>query len=232
MPDVPINEFVLPVVEATPSEPYPRIERYRGTAFAIGQSGVIVTAAHVIDSPRAHLAVETPGKNGGSLLWSLQAMEKHPEEDVAVARVQFGAQTPYSPLRVSTEPQYGSATWMLWGYPEDAMYDVAGPVIKPHPELVYVEGYVRRRMPYNIELPAIRGRRLYECGGLAGRGCSGSPVISKKLSGENWPVIGVYIGERLDPERGLAVSFVVRLDDLADWKPKSLGRALRDASCV
>ena len=99
------------------------------------------------------------------------------------------------------------------------------------PELVYVGGYIRRRIPDSVSIPAIRGQNLYESGGLAGQGCSGGPVILKRSTEENnWPVIGVYIGERLDPARGLFVSYAARMDDLLSWTPEVLGQSLLDES--
>lgn len=119
---------------------------------------------------------------------------------------------------------------MVWGYPEDVMYEVvAEGLAKPRPSLVYVAGYIRRRMPTDADVPAIRGRHLHECGGLAGPGCSGGPVILRRL-GDDWPIIGVYLGERLAPDRGLFVSYAARADDLAEWVPGVLGQSLLNES--
>jgi hypothetical protein len=42
----------------------------------------------------------------------------------------------------------------------------------------------------------------------------------------DWPVVGVYVGERIAADRGLFVSYAVRMDDVADWIPTVLGRSL------
>jgi hypothetical protein len=117
---------------------------------------------------------------------------------------------------------------MLWGYPEDVMNDlVVGDVAIPRPELVFVSGDVRRRVPADVRLPRVRGKALYELGGLAGQGCSGSPVILKNRARDrHWPVFGVYVGERIAVDRGLVVSYAVRIDDVCDWSPPVLGRSL------
>lgn len=117
---------------------------------------------------------------------------------------------------------------MLWAYPEDVMYElVTDGVAAVRPELVYVGGYVRRRMPQDVEVPMVRGRKLYECGGLAGPGCSGAPVIGTGgMAAGQWPVTGVYVGERINVGDGVFVSYAVRIDDLAEWSPPALGRSL------
>jgi hypothetical protein len=228
MPDIPINEFVVPVVEAVPEQPYTRVTRYRGTGFLFGQRGAVLTAEHVVRRPVNELAIATPGPDGGLRLWSLQGVEAHATEDLAVGVAQLGDALPESPLRISSQPQYGSASWMLWGYPEDVMRDlVIDDIAVERPELVFVSGYIRRRMPSDIEVPQVRGGVLYECGGLAGRGCSGAPVIrTDQVREGDWPVVGVYVGERIATDRGLFVSYAVRVDDVADWIPTVLGRSL------
>jgi hypothetical protein len=228
MPDIPINEFVVPVVEAVPDEPYARITRFRGTGFMFGPRGAVCTAEHVVRTPADELAIATPNRDGGFRLWSLQGVEAHATEDVAVGIVSLGDSLPESPLRMTDDPQYGSASWMLWGYPEDVMRDrVVDGVAGEHPELVFVNGYIRRRMPSDIDVPQVRGRALYECGGLAGRGCSGAPVIrTDQVRAGYWPVVGVYVGQRIAADRGMFVSYAVRLDDVADWIPTVLGQSL------
>lgn len=228
MLNIPINEFVVPVVEAIPGEPYARVTRYRGTGFFVGSRGAVLTAAHVVDNADEELAVAVPTPAGGSRLWSLQGVERHPTEDIAVGIADLAEAVPKSPLRVTREPQFGSAQWMLWGYPEDIMYDlVVGGTAVLRSELVFVSGYVRRRVPQDVEIPQVRGRALYECGGLAGPGCSGSPMIlTNQIQDRHWPMFGLYVGERIASDRGLFVSYAVRMDDVLDWSPRVLGRPL------
>lgn len=234
MPDIPINEFVVPVVEAVPEAPYARVTRYRGTGFLFGARGAVLTAEHVVRNPNDELAIATPNPAGGLRLWSLQGIEPHETEDVAVGLVQLGAVLPQSPLRILGEPQNSSASWMLWGYPEDVMRDlIVDDVAIERPELVFVSGYIRRRMPTDVAIPQVRGRALYESGGLAGQGCSGAPVIlTRESRSGHWPVLGVYVGERIAVERGLFVSYAVRMDDIVSWEPAVLGRSLLAESMV
>lgn len=114
MPDIPIDEFVVPIVEAVPDEPYARITRFRGTGFRFGPRGAVLTAEHVVRKPVDELAIATPNPDGGFRLWSLQGVEAHATDDVAVGVASLGDSLPESPLRITNEPQYGSASWMLW----------------------------------------------------------------------------------------------------------------------
>jgi hypothetical protein len=231
--DIPINEFVVPIVEAVlDSDGSARVLRYRGTGFLFGARGALLTAQHVVTDPTDELAILTPKASGGSRVWSLTSVEAHPTEDVAIGLVPLDGDVPESPLRICSESQYGSAPWMLWGYPEDVMYElVIDGVAAVRAELVYVGGYVRRRMPQDVAVPMVRGRKLYECGGLAGPGCSGAPVIrTSAVVAGHWPVIGVYVGERINVGDGVFVSYAVRIDDLAEWSPSGLGRSLLEES--
>ena len=110
MPEIPINEFVVSVVEAVPEQPYARVTRYRGTGFLFRPRGAVLTAEHVVRAPANELAIATPNRGGGLRLWSLQGVEAHPTEDVAAGIADLGDALPESPLRISSEPQYGSAS--------------------------------------------------------------------------------------------------------------------------
>jgi hypothetical protein len=158
---------VVAVVEAVlDSDSYARVLRYRGTGLLFGARGALLTAQHVVVDPTDELALLTPRSSGGSRVWSLTSVESHPTEDVAVGLVPLEGDTPESPARICPDSQYGAAPWMLWGYPEDVMCElVVDGVGAVRPELVYVGGYVRRRMPQDVEVPMVRGRKVYECGG-------------------------------------------------------------------
>lgn len=236
MPDgLPINEFVLPMVEAKlGGDGYVHVTRYRGTGFLIGSRGALVTAGHVVEEAQEELAVLTPNADGDAgsewRVWSLTSVERHPSEDVAIGLVALDT-VPASPLRISPEPQYGSAPWMVWGYPEDVMREyVVDDRAVVRPELVYVSGYIRRRIPRFIDIPKVQGEDLYESGGVAGAGCSGAPVISARISDQQWPVIGVYLGQRVVVEEGVFVSYAAAFDRAANWTPEVLGCSILDES--
>lgn len=93
--DIPINEFVVPVVEAVlDSAGYARVRRYRGTAFLLGARRAVLTAQHVVVDPTDELAILTPKSSGGSRVWSLTSVEAHPTEDVAVGLVPLEGDVP------------------------------------------------------------------------------------------------------------------------------------------
>lgn len=104
--------------------------------------------------------------------------------------------------------------YMLWGYPVDVQYEVPNEhgVALPRPDLVYVEGYVRRRLS-NIDLPGIRGSQFFELDSAAGAGCSGAPVILRQTGGGDWQVTGVYVGNRVNETEGVRVGYATRVAD-------------------
>ena len=111
----------------------------------------------------------------------------------------------------------------MWGYPEDIAQELEGQgrVIE-RPELIYAEGYIRRRISQHA-FPGIRGTQLFELSEVVGPGCSGSPIyINRKPF---WDVIGIYIGERLN-ERSTSVAYAIREDVFRDWVPTCLGSSI------
>lgn len=98
-PDVRIDSFVVPVVEARQGDGgFAEVTKYRGTGFLFGRRGAVMTAGHVVDEPSDELAVLTPGAGGGWDVWSVLGIERHSTEDVAVGLVPFvtsGAEVPY-----------------------------------------------------------------------------------------------------------------------------------------
>lgn len=187
-----------------------------------------------MDDATHELALALAAADGTWRMWSLQRVERHPNEDVAVGIVPLPTESvPESPIQLSTDADHSSGEWMVWGYPEDAMYDLVfdGRAVA-RPDLVYVSGYIRRRLS-GIEVPRVRGTQLYECGGLAGPGVSGGPVILRYRRSPDWPAIGVYIGERIAVDRGLFIPYVARLAELCHWIPETLERSLaEEASAI
>jgi hypothetical protein len=100
--------------------------------------------------------------------------------------------------------------YMLWGYPKDVQYETTNDrgLALPRPDLVYAEGYVRRRLS-DVEIPLVRGRNFYELSSAAGKGFSGAPVIKKQHGGGDWQVAGVYVGQRTNEVEGVRVGYAV-----------------------
>lgn len=116
--------------------------------------------------------------------------------------------------------------YRMFGYPEDATYEiVSGSTAIPRPDLIYVEGYIRRRT--NHEIPSLIGRSFFELSDVAGQGCSGSPIF--KFSQPVWEVVGVYVGEKIN-DRATSVAYAVREDSFRDWTPAILGTSVLSES--
>ena len=116
-----------------------------------------------------------------------------------------------------------SRDYKQFAYPDDMMYELndAGKAIG-RPDMIYLQGYIRRRT--NHPIPYMRGTSLFELSQVGGTGCSGSPIF-KITTTNQWRVMGVYVGERLN-DRGTSVSYAVREDAIRDWSPQILGHSL------
>jgi hypothetical protein len=130
---------------------------------------------------------------------------------------------------VSSETVHGSSHYYLFGYPEDAAYEIVrDDRAQVRPDLVYSEGHVRRRIA-GVPLPKIRGTVFLELSGVAGGGCSGSPVFKTRSPFEirrPWLLTGVYVGERIT-DRATSVGYAVPSDEISSWAPDLLGRTLQ-----
>ncbi len=215
-----IRDNVLPLIEVDidEAEAGVTLRCFVGSAFLIGRRSFAITAAHVVASPkRIAVAFATPT---GWFAHPIAAIETHPSEDVAVFRVK--TENLRSICRVVGSRENSGLRYMQFAYPEEMMFEL------PHdgrtdgrPDLVYLEGYIRRRT--NHQIPAILGQSLYEVSAVAGSGCSGSPIIrAPRAGGGVWNVIGVYVGEKVN-ERGVGVGYAVRSDAFSDWIPEILG---------
>jgi hypothetical protein len=119
-----------------------------------------------------------------------------------------------------------SERYRLFGYPDDATYELLdGNKALMRPDLVYNEGYIRRR--YVSPLPSVEGTAFYELSEVAGSGASGAPVC--KFTHPVWEVIGIYVGERIN-ERATSVSYAVREQAFRNWVPKILGKSILEES--
>ena len=238
-----VRDFVFPLLSASFNGTEIRFLDLLGTGFVIGSLGCAITAAHVaekIESVKEQNTEQTQfGVVSGFIetdnsWWAVEAVtaDIHPTEDVALIQMDNGQQAWLpSVIALSESNDTSNLPYQQWAYPQDVLYDIVHDgKTQERPDLVYMEGYIRRRMT-GIPLPAIRGTRLFEVSTAAGPGASGSPLVAKPGIGmERWPVTGIYIGER-SSDSGDRVGYAARVEDVRDWRPPLLGGAtLMEAS--
>ncbi len=127
---------------------------------------------------------------------------------------------------MSNSFENAACKYRLFGYPDDTTFElVVGNQVTMRPDLIYNEGYIRRR--YTGNLPVIQGTSFFELSEIAGTGASGAPVF--KFTHPVWEVIGIYTGEKIN-DRATSVSYAVREEAFRDWKPDILGRSILEES--
>lgn len=222
-----IRDYVFPLFEVEQQDASGlRAGRFLGTGFFVGQRNLALTAAHVLRSTQLPVAVALVDGDSGWRALAVRASEEHPTEDVAVMMIE--PPTPggswVSMVRWSTDWVGSSLPYHLWGYPEDAAYElVEGDQAVLRPDLVYSEGHIRRRLS-GIPLPMIQGSKFFELSDVAGAGCSGSPVLHRR-PGQMWELVAVYVGERVN-ERATSVGYAVRIEEIGEWVPELVGRSI------
>jgi hypothetical protein len=218
-----IRDYVLPIASAEIIDGKTKLT-ILGSAFLIGSQGFALTARHVIlNSENAKLIAMFTPQSGGWFAVDITAREMHPSEDVALVELDEIDGTSWkSFFRLSNSFENASCKYRLWGYPDDATFElIANNQVLIRPDLVYNEGYIRRR--YTGAVPAIRGTSFFELSEIAGTGASGGPVY--KFTKPVWDVIGVYVGEKIN-DRGTSVSYAVREEAFRNWEPTILGKSI------
>lgn len=212
---------------------------FLGTGFLIGGNGYALTAAHVV---RKHTQEQLAAMFVGSdLKWFglvVEHIEFHPTEDIAILKLTTSVQLK-SVFRISTVHVHAGIHYQCYecyGYPLDTLYENLSNKkpdgsIFASPDLIYTEGYVRRRLSWDLHIPDVKGTKFIELSDIAGTGCSGSPVFVKAQNGCN--VLGIYVGEKTEytdehsqvPPRGVA--FAVRVEAFSNWAPIKLGHRVK-----
>lgn len=214
-----IRDYVFPIV--TVNTENQSIEHFYGTGFVIGNKGYALTAGHVVAEHKNKELYALFVYNNQWIGISIRDFEVHPDEDVAILKLDHS--TLKSWFVLESQNDFASCKYGLWGYPDEVAREVVlNSRVMTNPELIYNEGYIRRRVSHNFDY--YKGNSFFELSQVAGSGASGAPVY-KGRPGDTWLVIGIYIGERVN-DRSTSVSYAVRVDSFRDWVPNILGTSL------
>jgi hypothetical protein len=233
-----IASYVVPLAVGLvrPNDEHPgRLSTVEGTGFLIaGGRGVGVTAKHVARNllkkapiPEYSVPVAVDAQVNVPLVMFIEdsgsyrtspvlAAAFHPSEDVALFRLPD--QDLYSPYSFTPHHHVASAEYAIWGYPDEVRYDFFAEGQTPlYAPLIFSGGYIRRRLSIHMPPPGPLGHSFYELTNPAGMCCSGAPLSIRR---DPWRAIGVYVGERRQPESGLAVGFATRAEALVEHWPE------------
>ena len=216
-----VRDYVFPLCIAQKHENGIEFKKFLGSGFLIGKNSYAITAAHVIDGVESDIYAMFIDDKNQWLAFSISEQELHPEEDIALIKIDYQPLNSFFCLNNAFETQ--SLEYKQFSYPDDMMYELEDfGRATGRPDMIYLQGYIRRRT--NHPIPNMRGRSFFELSQIGGTGCSGSPIF-KIDQLKNWRVVGVYVGERLN-DRGTSVSYAVREDAIRDWMPEILGHSL------
>ncbi|WP_396594602.1 trypsin-like peptidase domain-containing protein [Brevundimonas sp. R86498] len=204
-----------------------------GTGFLLGDGTVALTAGHVIDQAARRgplVGLFVVGSTWHSEL--VVDCEVHPEHDVAVVR--FGRAVGPSIVQVSGDVQLSSAVYHGWGYPDYVAEEdrsggeppQPGAVATVNPDLIFRQGYVRRRLGWALPYSSFKGSSFLELSEVFGSCCSGAPLILMTSIGRGpWKCMGIYVGER-SGHHTQSVGLAVPGDVFASWAPSLVGQPL------
>ncbi len=188
-----LEDYVVPVVEATLETSLARLSKLFGTAFFINNEGLFLTARHVLEKAHASRGRESEiglnirhpvsGKNAYS---PIVAYEFAPAPfDIAIGRSKYSAQSWFK----TQEPE--NYVWLdvaTLGYPETAL-NVTDQNFNIH--LRALKGYVQRKIKTD-ELPSHRPHpECFELNFAVPNGMSGAPLFSPQNA---QTLIGVCVG--------------------------------------
>jgi hypothetical protein len=222
---LPIRDFIIPLGCIKDNGAF----SLEGTGCLIGSQGLVLTAAHVADAL---------GRNGNATAlfvgdgnWTavqITDLENHPSEDVAVVKLEGDEW--YSIHKVSQANEHASQDVMMWGYPEKIAEEIrqasSDPFLKDYgvrPDLVYMKGYIRRRISREMPVGIIIGSAFYEISEAAGSCYSGAPVCPQQ-AGRTFEIIGTYVGEETAGRHHVGIT--VRSDAFSEWEPAISGLPL------
>jgi hypothetical protein len=229
----PIRDYVFPLIKGTYGNGAVQSTELIGTGFLIGKDGFAITAAHVIEqlldgSKKEDVILALFIDNGKWVGVKVEDSEKHETEDVGIIKLMNFKQESF--LIISNAPQYSSCEYHCWGYPHEVAkeYSKLEENTPEQPDLIFTKGYIRRRISRELYPTVIfRGKQFYELSETVGGGNSGAPIILETSVGNKyWKIIGVYIGEKTEGD----LSYAVRAEAFASWKPQLLGKTIIEES--
>lgn len=233
-----IRDFIFPIVTAKKENDTLQAIDFYGTGFLIGKRGYALTASHVVNAYNGMIGALFVNVENKWTFLEIDQLETHPSEDVAVMHLVNPDYDWKSPFLIDERQHYGWCEFLLGGYPSDVTWEIAYERFDPkmRPDLVHIKGNVRRRYSREINNEQTRGSHFYELSGIAGQGCSGSPIFI--IENHIWHVIGIYVVEMASTYSvgngesiSLNVSYAVRSDSFSKWKPKLLsGLSIREES--
>lgn len=212
-----IRDYVFPIVTVNREKGGVSLKRFLGTGFLIGNRGFGLTAAHVAQNFGDEKVAALFASGSSWVVVPVTHSELHAKEDVALIKVEGDSWKSF--FRLSNTWEGSSMKYRMFGYPADVTYEiVSNDRALLRPDLIYAEGYIRRRT--NHKIPKMIGKSFFELSDIAGPGCSGSPVF--KFTRPIWDVVGIYVGEKIN-DRATSIAFAVREESFRDWNPEILG---------
>jgi hypothetical protein len=171
MRELMVRDFIFPIVTAEPTATGERKFRdFLGSGFLIGKRGYALTATHVVPPESKEEIGALFVENDKWVFYPLVGREAHPAHDVTV--LQLSPEREWqSPLRLRNRWEGSSAKYDQWGYPIDALYDIVEEKTMravPRPDMVFVQGYIRRRISRAMSIPNVKGDQFFEVSELAG----------------------------------------------------------------
>lgn len=222
MADQYIRDYVLPIVEIEKQDSVMKIKKFCGTCFLVNGSQNAITCKHITENKNNLFVLSV--QNGKWVPIKITKSIEHETEDVAVIEFEnFKILPDDSFFELVNSQEYSSRQYAQWSYPEDVVYEIFdsesnSSVIRP--DLVYLQGYIRRRLNNKGIMPNVHSLSLYELSELGIGGCSGSPIVKYPTSvGSNWEVIGIYCAFRTTEMYGSKVQlgYAVRMETVYNW---------------
>ena len=215
-----VRDYVLPIAISKPNDDGTfTFVKLLGTAFLLSNNQAM-TSGHVLREVNHEdvQALFIDRVNGGWVGFSIENIELHPRADAARFTLKCNI-TLETIFQISQKQIHAASPIKSFGYPNDCLYEIpAGQnqKILPRPDMVYFQGYVKRRISFNPGFPHIPGEGFYEINEWFQPGCSGSPVFGPKVGKCLWEVIGIYVGD-WQVNEGPRLGYVLRTDQIQEW---------------
>ena len=220
-----IRDYVFPLATANRVKGEMHFNNLLGSGFVIGSNSWALTCSHVTQANNLandEIIVTMFVADDRWCGFEVTNIENHPTEDVAIFKIQH---EPLSSIFSLSDSWEGSSlNYKMFGYPDDMMFELdESGRSTGRPDLVYLQGYIRRRI--NHDIPQLRGKAFFELSEVGGTGCSGNPVFKIIPNDPVWKIVGIYCGEKLN-DRGASVSYAVRAEVFRNWIPEVLGKPI------